>query len=816
MVGKWVSLVLRGLRRDWFYAGIKIFGLGVGAGAALVGALLVRDDLNYDRSFTRPDMLYRISSSATDAGVAPEYFAITPADTARWLNFEYSDALQAARLAPEQIEIRYGTTEAIELGYSTDRNIFDVLDLKFIAGDPRHALDQPNSVVMTSSKAKKIFGTSNAMGLQFESVQSINNQLITVTGILEDLPGNTHLDTEVLISGNTSFSNLYNLDLKQSSSTALNLDVGTYVRLKPNLTRENLDIALQSVIANHYPIDRLGGTRLDLSADPITEIHLDPHGLSGRHGSDVSTVFALGAVGALLLIVAIINYSNLVTAKASSRLVEIGVRKSVGATRRHIAGQLFLESGIFTLLGLILGLGLTELALPSLNAFLDRALRLDYLHDVSLDGCIAALFLLITFGGGAYPAWSLSALRPSIALKRGKGASISSPSLVSILVVMQFAIGIGMIVATVAIYQQGLFATNSALKFDKDQVLLVQTHAACADSFKQELLSRRGIVAVACSRGAPLGQEASTSDVDLSDGRKLTIERQPVDFGFFDLYHLPFVAGRDFSRDHLALDQVLGEEGATMSAPIVINETAARYFGFPSPAAALGQEIAVHSVSSEAGRSLVMGKSAIIGVVADFPVKSVRAPIRPTVFYVDPAAFRLLSVKLRRDDLAAGVASVDAVWHVMGPDRLINRFFLDDKIRDRYETLLQEQTVFLILSILGILVACIGLFGLAGYVAQTRTKEIGIRKALGATTRQLVRLLVWQFVKPVVIANLIAWPVAGWLLERWLDGFALRIDLNPLIFLGAGGLAVGVAVLVTAGHAIKVARARPVAALRYE
>jgi putative ABC transport system permease protein len=166
--------------------------------------------------------------------------------------------------------------------------------------------------------------------------------------------------------------------------------------------------------------------------------------------------------------------------------------------------------------------------------------------------------------------------------------------------------------------------------------------------------------------------------------------------------------------------------------------------------------------------------------------------------------------------LAAGVASVDAVWHVMGPDRLINRFFLDDKIRDRYETLLQEQTVFLILSILGILVACIGLFGLAGYVAQTRTKEIGIRKALGATTRQLVRLLVWQFVKPVVIANLIAWPVAGWLLERWLDGFALRIDLNPLIFLGAGGLAVAVAVLVTAGHAIKVARARPVAALRYE
>jgi putative ABC transport system permease protein len=803
-----VVFAFRSMYKNWFYTAVKLLGLGVGIGAALVAALLVRDDLIYDQFFSHPETLFRISSIQQEKGLGPRHDVFTPGDLPKLLNTEYSAELKAAQLTHERFEIRYKGVEAIEGGYSTDRNIFEVLDLKFRAGDPIHALDQPDTAVLTVSKAEKIFGTADALGLQFISLGSGSPEVVRVTGVLEDLPYNTHLDADILVSGTSPFVKHDDT----SPRNEINAYLRTYVRLNVGVPRERLDGALRNLVANHYPPDRFGGLDLSFSADPITAVHLDPYGLSDRHGSSIETVTGLGAVGILLLIVAIINYSNLVTAQRSGKVVEIGVRKSVGAMRHQIAGQIFLESAIFSLLGLIIAFCFVDLGLPHLNAFLDRGIQLDYYHDVALDSCAVMLFILSMLGGGTYPAWVLSAIRPSVALKRGKNRPVTGYPMLRSLVIVQFVISIGMIVATTVIYQQGLFATTSALKFDKEQVLLVRDPFACTDEFKQELLSRRGILGAACSWSAPLGNR-STSDVVLSDGRSLTAARQSVDFGFFDLYHLPIIAGRDFSHDRLASDQAPSESNLPMAASVIINETAARYFGF-TPGEAVGQAISVRRVSEDG--AIKRGKSEIIGVVADFPVESVRSAILPTVFYVDPVWFQLLSVKLAHDDIAAGVASVDTVWHTLYPDRLIQHSFLDARIRDRYETLRQEQTVFLTLSILGILVACIGLFGLAGYVAQTRTKEIGVRKALGATTQQLVRLLVWQFVRPVVIANLIAWPITGWLLERWLDGFALRIDLDPLIFLAAGGFAVAIAVLVTAGHAINVARARPVAALRYE
>jgi putative ABC transport system permease protein len=813
MIFKSILLILRNMRSDSVYTGIKLLGLGIGIASAFVSMLLIRDDFSYNRFFSRPDNLYRISSIA---GETPRYYSLTPSDLAGWLKLEYPDLIDVTRLYGEVLGIRKGTTEITESAYSVDQNIFDILDFKFIAGDSKKSLDQPNSVVMTASKAQKIFGTDQAIGLDFENIQSPEHEILRVTGILADIPNNTHLDSEIFVSSASEASALHQMDIAHIPAGALNLVVETYARLNPGISKDRLSLALQSIVNAHYRPDGPTESGLKLSADPMMDIHLDPHGLSGRHGSDVNTVVAIGFLGVMLLAIAIINYSSLVTAKASNRLIEIGVRKSVGATRRDIAIQIFLESAVFTSFGLLLGIGLVELTLGDLNTLLDRKLDLDFVHDGMLDGLILVLFILVSLCGGAYPAGMFSALKPSVALKRGRNLRITGPSLLQILVVIQFTIGIGMIIGTGVIYQQRLFVTNSGLKFDTDEVLLVKTHLGCADAFKQELASRRGILAVACSRAAPLDFESSASDANLPDGRKIRVERQPVDFGFFDLYQLPLRAGRDFSRDHLATDQVSSEDGATMTASVVINETAARAFGFEPVASAVGQVISVEHVHGELGKSMIAGESTIIGVVADFPVRSAQFAILPMAFYVDPAPFALLSVKLKRDDIMAGVASVDAVWHEMGPDRLIERFFLETKIQERYSTLIAEQDIFLILSGLGIVVACIGLFGLAGYAAQTRTKEIGIRKALGATTPQLVRLLVWQFIRPVIVANLIAWPIAGWLLQRWLEGFALRIDLNPLIFLGAGSIAIVVAFIVTAGHAIKIASAQPITALHYE
>jgi putative ABC transport system permease protein len=807
-----LTLIWRDTRRHRFQAGIKIGGLAIGVAAALVAALLARDDLSYDRFFSDPAALYRISIAVEGPGLTPNYVAQTMASLGPWLNAERPGALAVTRLDAERLDIRYDGRVSAAAAYSADPNIFDIFDLKFVEGDPRHALDAPGSAVLTATQAQLLFGRTDVLGLAFEG---FDHEPLRVTGILRDLPKNTHLDGEILVSGTTTNTALHNADSRPGPVGAINVEVLTYVRLMPGTTRSDLDQALGRFLAAHYPDTPTAAAHLRLSADPVTGIHLDPHGLTGRHGSDVNTVAGLGVVGLLLLLISIINYSTLVTAGASARLVEIGVRKSVGATRLHLFTQLLMETAVFSLLALALAITGVALILPRLNALLDRGLALDFRHDATLDGLIAAVFVAVTIGGGAYAAWTLAAQPASIALKRGKSTTTGRFRSTQALVVGQFAMGIGMIIATLVIYQQTRFATDTALKFDKDQVLLVRAAKACDPAFKQELTAQPSVLAVACSRAAPLDLEGSTSAIGLPDGRSVTAERQPVDFGFFALYRLPLRAGRDFSADRASADLV-APTAPSMTASVIINETAVRAFGFASPEAAVGQTVAVDNVGGEHGEGRPAGSSTIIGVVADFPVASIRAAIRPAVFYVDPGSFRLLSVKLRRDSVAAGVAAIDATWRRLGSDAPINRFFLDDRIQARYQALIDDQNAFLALSVLGLVVASIGLFGLAGFVAEARTKEMGIRKALGAGTLQLARLVVWQFVRPVLIANIIAWPIAAWLLQRWLDGFALRIDLDPLDFAASGGLALVLVVLLTSGHAAKVARARPVDALRYE
>jgi putative ABC transport system permease protein len=447
--------------------------------------------------------------------------------------------------------------------------------------------------------------------------------------------------------------------------------------------------------------------------------------------------------------------------------------------------------------------------LPSFNAFLDRKIGFAYWQDPQLIAGIAGLVLIVGVGAGLYPALVLAAFRPAAVLKGGRNAGAGGGWLRQTLVVLQFATSIGLAVATLVIVRQTDFATGESLRFDKDQVLLVQGPEACVDAFRDRVAGLPGVRGVACSRAAPLDFSSSDGNSTLADGRAFEVNKTQVDFGFFELYGLRPLAGRLFDRGRPA-DAVPVAKDAVMSAPVLINETAVRVYGFASPDAAIGQMVTLSDVRSN------NNSSQIIGVVPDFPIGTIRQTIQPTVFFVDPSIWGLLSVKLDGAHVSETIASIDRAWSETVTTRPIRRFFLDARIELLYQDVTRQARIFAGFATIALVIGCLGLFGLSAFTAERRTKEIGIRKALGASSADVARLLIWQFAKPVLIANAIAWPIAWLIMRNWLDGFAYRIPLSWEPFALAGAAALLIAVLTTGFHAVQVARARPVAALRYE
>jgi hypothetical protein len=353
------------------------------------------------------------------------------------------------------------------------------------------------------------------------------------------------------------------------------------------------------------------------------------------------------------------------------------------------------------------------------------------------------------------------------------------------------------------------FVAGQRLHFDANQVALVRGPEACRDAFRNRVAALPGVGGVACARSAPLTFSTSSGTSTLADGRQIEMNRVEVDFDFLDFYGLSPLTGRFFERGR-GEDAVPAAADARMSASLVINETAVRALGFANPDAAIGQTLSVRGVREAFGPSL------IVGVVRDFPIGSIRRAIEASVFLVDPSQLGLLSVRLKSGAIPETLAAIDRIWAEEVADVPIQRLFLDAEIDNLYRDMQRQGMIFVGFSAIAATIGCLGLFGLSAFAAERRTKEIGIRKALGASTTDVVRLLVWQFAKPVLLANLFAWPIAWWFMRRWLDGFAYRIELGPMPFLAAGGTALCVAIAVTAFHAIQVARSRPVSALRYE
>jgi putative ABC transport system permease protein len=801
MFRNYLAVALRNLARNRLYAVINVAGLAIGFAAAILVALYVHHELNFEDFIPGYQRIYRISAAQTapDAGSnAVDDFSAPMALTLK-LAFPQIEALTRLSNTFGGENLRRGNVETLEdRFYWADPNVFDVLPLPAIAGNLKTALERPDGLVLTRRMARKYFGRDLPLG---ETIQINRHITMQVTAVLADLPSNTHLNTEV-------FASAKSIPDPQGMNA---FRAYTYLRLAPGASADRLREGIREFGAQQAVKLNLAATNITFTMPlvPIAAIHLrEPGAFAMTPAGDARALRAIAVVGVLILAIASINFVNLMTARAARRAIEVGVRKVAGGRRRDLLIQFMSESLLYAALGMLAAVAAVELLLlPQLNALLDRNIPFDYWHWPVL-GELFAVVLVVGLLAGIYPAMVLSNYRPTAVLAGGKTPSSGSGRLRQLLVIVQFAILIGLAVATGIIYRQTSFGLQQGLRFANEQLLAIQMPVGdCeAAALRTQIDRLAGVRASACSMDF-LGNFGTTS-YRAPNGRMVTLQNSQVGAGLFELLGLKPVAGRFFRADR-TMDVLPAprNQAATIAYHVVVNETAARQLGFANPQDAIGKIFTLAAT----------GRREIIGVVPDFSRDSVRHSIDPVYYEYSRGWFSQLNVRLSGQDMPQTLQQIDRLWNqqpnAQGP---IARSFFAQYVQNLYSELKRQSTIFTVFAAVALLLAALGLFGLSAFTAERRTREIGVRKALGADTGNILRLLLWQFARPVLWATLIAWPLTAWLMHRWLQGFAYRIDLSAGVFIAAAVAAVAIALLTVTVHSLRVARAQPVAALRYQ
>jgi putative ABC transport system permease protein len=831
MLRNYISAAIGNLSRNWLYSGITILGLGVSFAAAILIGLYLRDEYSFDRFIPDYQRVYRLESTLTIPGEKPVPGDYVQASAAANLALDFPGVERAARMQVGGVSLRRGDIEALEQVGWVDPGFFSIVRLPVAAGDLKAALEAPDGLVLSRAMARKYFGEDAPIGktLRVSMVETIPGlppdearrlatpQVMRVLAVLGELPSSSHIDLGLFGSSRAALSTIA---LEDRHPSPFEIDSLTYVKLKPGASVGAIKAGLTAFANRHYPSMNGGASFEKLSLTPLARLHFDAHqaGDGFRPPGDRAVDAGIGAVGLLIILIAAINFVTLMTARATRRAVEVGVRKAVGAGRSDLVLQFMGEAVVYVLAGLVIGVSLAELLLPYANAFVGRTIRFDYLADPWLVAALLGVALLTSLGAGLYPALIISAFRPAQALKGGLGPAGGSGGVRQVLVVVQFAILIGLIVMTATIYRQTNFALDRALRLDADQVLRIET--PCEAGLRQQIAALPGVKAVACASGNVVSGSYSTTMMSTPGRTAVSVDLGPLDVGFLELQGLKPLAGRFFdpSRGQDVLLRNSGE-AATGLPTVVLNETAARRLGFGDVRDAVGKTIrwGRWAIAPTGGPTMIGGSSQVIGVVRDFSLgASVRDRINPMLYYVDPAVGNFMAIKLSGREIPETLRGIDRAWRSTGHDRALPQRFESQVVQDLYKDVITQGIAIAICAGLAILIACLGLFALAAFTTERRIKEIGVRKAMGASSFDIVRLLLWQFTKPVLWANLIAWPIAFWAMDHWLHGFAYRVDLPAWLFVLAAAAAVLIAWATVSAHAWLAARSRPATALRYE
>jgi len=796
MMGKnYLKIAIRNLQRHKSYTFINVTGLAVGMACCLLILLFVRDELSYDRFHENADRIYRIESDWGDFSLPA-----TNPPTVRRLKTDYPQIKVGHFLTSSEL-VRYEDQVFREPAIGiTNPEIFEIFTIPILRGDVETVLNRPYTTVITEQTAKKYFGNDDPIG---KKLLVANQMEVEVTGLMQSLPPNAHFHFDFLVSWAT-VDDLY--DYSNSERWANN-SIYTYLHLPPGYPPEALEAQFPDFIARHAG-DNWNGSILGLQK--LTDIHLrSRHNMELEPNSNIVYVYVFSIIALFILLLACINFMNLTTARSVDRAKEVGVRKVVGAQRKQLILQFLTETMLLSFLSLFLTIALVRMVLPTFRTLSGKAIAFSLLNDIHIVFALLAITVIVGLLSGSYPAFMLSSFNPVRALKDGQRKVAGGALLRKGLVVFQFAISTILMAGTMIVYNQLEYLRSVGLGFDKEQVLsmpiqdgsLLTQYAA----FKQTLLQESSIRYVSVSSEGLPGELLDATGFRLEGAPEDStrgLRTVSVGHDFIEVLGAEMMVGRSFS-----------EEFATDSSAYIVNESGYRLLSSylpetpTSPVDVLGMRVRGFG-------NLRSGQ--LIGIVKDFNISSLHESIEPVAFYITSDDFSYFLVQIDNQDPSETIATIERVWKNTFPNWPFEFSFVDDDFDAQYRAEERLGQIISVFSVLAVFIACLGLFGLVAYMAERRTKEIGVRKILGASVPGIVFLLSRDFTRLVLIALVVAIPTVYFTMQRWLDGFAYRIAINWHVFLLAGLMALGIALMTVSYQALKAAFSDPVKALRYE
>ncbi|WP_421827395.1 ABC transporter permease [Larkinella sp.] len=805
MIQNYFKIAWRNLWRKKAFSSINIAGLAVGLATCLLIVLFVQDELSYDRYNAKADRIFRMTLQGSIGGKELD-IAYAPAPAGPAIQHDYPGVEAFTRLEEQgTFVIKYGNERfKEERVVFTDSSFFTIFSIPLLKGNRQTVLTEPNTVVLTESTARKYFGTQNPVG---KSLTMGTMGLFRVTGVCRDVPSNSHFHYDFFGSYRSLHAREKWLSSGANTYFLLREDypVEKLAAQSTQMVRKYLGPELKEFLGMSYDEYLRKGDRFEFQFQPITDLHLK----SDREGelepnSDEKYVYIFSAIAVFILMLACINFMNLSTAGSANRAREVGIRKVLGSVQRQLIRQFLAESVLITFLALLVACGLVIVVLPTFNQLATKTFGLDTLLNVRMITYTLAGCLVVGLLAGSYPAFFLSSFKPVSVLKGKLASGVRSGWLRNTLVTIQFVVSIGMIIGTLVVYQQLRFIQNKKVGFDKEQVLILHDTYVLGNklnAFKAELAKQSQVASVSLAGYLPAGN--SNSGFDGVRDVNAPAETSPYRLKTYriDEQYLPTLGIR------LALGRNFSKAFSGDSAAVLVNEATVRQFGWKNP---IGQRIATMGDGSPGDRHTYT----VVGVIRDFHFESMHQHIAPLIMLYGGDGYQL-ALRIRTENLPAFLKTLEQKWKAE-TDNPFSYSFLNERFNKMYESEQRIGKLFGIFAGLAVVIACLGLFGLVALTTLQRTKEIGVRKVLGASVASIVVLLSRDFLRLVMIAILIATPIGWYAMNRWLADFAYRIDLEWWVFGLAGFLAVAVALLTVSFQSIKAALVNPVKSLRSE
>ncbi len=791
MLSNNLKIAFRHLFKHKGHACINLAGLAVGMACCLLILLYVQNELSYDQYHQKKNRIYRLATrmqSASFDGIAKVNGPWGPA-----VKKEVPEVEESVRFViVGQILVGKGEKRFYENeGLYADSTVLQVFSFPLIQGDARTVLAAPNTIAVTRRFAEKYFGEESPMG---QTLLFDNQTEYTITGLLDNIPENSHFTFDFLLS-------MASLTHPQRDSWVQWNQFYTYVLLREGAQTQMVEAKIPAILRQNMGEE--AAARYTPFLQPMTSIHLHSHLFREMAAnSDIVFIYIFSSVALFVLIIAAINFINLSTAQATRRAKEVGVRKVLGSQRQQLIRQFLTEAILLCLLAVLLAISLAEFLLPSFNALVGKSLEISWFKNPLLWLAALGFTLLIGALAGSYPAFALSAFQPVITLK-GQAAGLSKKSASrNGLVVFQFALSAFLLMATGVIFRQSQFIREKNLGFNTEQIVTIPIQNPAlrnkSESIKQELLQHPNVVQVSASANLPGGGDwgIPTQPEGVAPEHAPPMRMLVVDHDFLNTFEIEIAKGRNFSK----------EMASDSTHAFMLNEEAARQLHWAEP---LSKTIAMPAIQRE--------RAPVIGVVKDFHFRSLHESIGPLLIFIAPPDWlTVFSVRLRPQNIPETLKFLEEKWREFDPDHPFTYSFVDERLARLYQSEARLQAMSAYAAGLGIFIACLGLFALVSFATAQRTKEIGIRKVLGATATSIVGLLSKETLKLVIIANLLAWPIAYFVMKRWLQDFAYRTELHPGIFTLTAVITIAIAFLTVGYQSIRAALANPVQALRYE